>query len=106
MLESTKLTECPRDARQGLPEIQERSPAKVTTRRTKALFLLSAVPLVFGVGAAAWAMIYAAHLTRAGHATYFVIYHFHVLRTLAASAALLLCALISLLVDRRTAGER
>lgn len=78
----------------------------MTTRRTKALFFLSAAPVVFGAGAAAWAMLYAAHLTRAGHATYFVIYHLHVLRVLAASVALLLYALISLLVDRRTAGER
>lgn len=74
--------------------------------RTKALFWLSASPLILGAGAAVWATIYAAHLTRAGHETYFVIYHFHVLRTLAASVTLLLCALISLLVDRRTAGER
>lgn len=67
--------------------------------RTKALFWLSASPLILGAGATAWAMIYAAHLTRAGHATYFVIYHFHALRTLAASVALLLCAFISLLFD-------
>lgn len=74
--------------------------------RTKALFWLSASPLILGAGAAAWSAIYAAHSTRAGHATYFVIYHFHVLRIVAASVALLLCALTSLLVDRRTAGER
>ncbi|HYL63217.1 MAG TPA: hypothetical protein VE077_11410, partial [Candidatus Methylomirabilis sp.] len=73
------------------------------SRRTKALLWLSASPLIFVAGAAAWAMIYTAHLTPAGHATYFVIYHFHALRTLAASAALLLCTLISLLVDQRNA---
>gem|GEM_PF-4878589 len=74
--------------------------------RTKALFSLSALPPIFVAAAAAWAVIYSAHLTQRGNETYFVIFHAHWLRWIPLSAALFLAGLISLFYDRGNVGEK
>lgn len=77
----------------------------MTSRRTKTLFWLSAIPILFAVGAVAWAVIYSTYLTRSSRDTYFVIFHAQGLRLLAISALLFICTLISLSVDRRKNGR-
>ena len=74
--------------------------------RTKTFLWLSALPLVFVFVASAWVMIYSSHLAHTEQATYFVIFHVHLLRMLMGSASLFLCGLVSLFFDKRSSENK
>jgi hypothetical protein len=73
------------------------------SKRTKALFGLTVVPIVFIAAGAAWAAVYP-HLTP--HASYFVDFEIHWLRVVLASAVIFVCGLISLSLDQRNTGRK
>jgi hypothetical protein len=76
------------------------------SRRTKAFFLFSSLPIVFAGGATAWLMIYALYLQHRGQETSFVIIHMHWLRLTVLALVLFLCALISFFFDQRNARRK
>jgi len=78
----------------------------VSSRRTKTLLWLSLFPAAFAIWVAMWAMAYSSYLSSSRHASYFLVLHVHRFYLLTAVAVLLLCGLISLAVDRQSAGKK
>lgn len=78
----------------------------MSSKRTKALLWLSALPASILIGVAAWVMAYSSYLSRAHQESYFIVLHVHWLSLLTASAILPVCGLISLVLDKRSAGKK
>jgi hypothetical protein len=78
------------------------------TRRTKVFFWLSTVPLLIVAGGAVFMAIYKHYLEfkSQGQASYFVVFHLHLLSFLGLTVFFFACGLISLLFDRRTNGAQ
>jgi ABC-type Fe3+ transport system permease subunit len=74
--------------------------------RTKVLLWLTILPFLFLIGGLAWASIYTHLLTERNDATYFIVFHAHWRTVILGSAAIFVCALISLSYDRRNVGRK
>jgi hypothetical protein len=78
------------------------------TRRTKVFFWLSTVQLLIVAGGAVFIAIYKHYLEfkSQGQASYFIVFHLHLIPLLGFTVFFFVCGLFSLLFDRRTNGAQ
>jgi hypothetical protein len=76
------------------------------SKRTKVILWLTLLPFVPVVGGLVWIAMYS-HLPRPeSQASYFVIFHFQLLRVFLTATIIFACGLISLVFDRRKAQRK